>query len=577
MVRVFIESLTFSDGTEVELSKNDVVVLVGPNNAGKSATLRESAQLLRARSNPGKVVRDIKVGQDGDEEGLLEHLHSLGQRTFSDNPLPTYKGFGFSIYESNATGHWSTATDNGLRELADVFVRVISTEERLTAANPTESIRLTKEPPRHPIHFLQKNDSQEVQFSSYFHQAFSTDLIVHRNAGREVPLYVGERPVPKAGEDRVSEGYLAELETRDLLHEQGDGMRSFVGVLLNSFVSHHSVILIDEPDAFLHPPQARLLGTMLARDLPAGRQLFVATHSQDFLKGILDAKIDNLKIIRIRREGDVNRVNMVSSTDVEAIWKDSLLRHSNVLDGLFHSKVIICESDSDCRFYSAVLGAMYEGEEEKSTPDVLFVHCGGKHRIPTVVQALKRLGVPLTVVADFDLLSERNPLQDIITHLGGDWTEFESDWRLVKSSVDQKKPELETDDVKKEIAGVLARVDEPTFPRSAVGEIRGILRRTSAWSQAKQVGKSYIPSGDPTKAYDHLDKNLKALGLLVVDVGELEGFVRSVGGHGPTWVNRVLEKNLKRDSELEPARHFVARMVGPFVDTQVPPSAQLIQ
>ena len=31
---VRIESATFSDGTTVELDPNDVVVLVGPNNAG---------------------------------------------------------------------------------------------------------------------------------------------------------------------------------------------------------------------------------------------------------------------------------------------------------------------------------------------------------------------------------------------------------------------------------------------------------------------------------------------------------------------------------------------------------------
>ena len=38
---VRFKSLTFSDGTTVEMEPNDVVVLVGPNNAGKSLALRE--------------------------------------------------------------------------------------------------------------------------------------------------------------------------------------------------------------------------------------------------------------------------------------------------------------------------------------------------------------------------------------------------------------------------------------------------------------------------------------------------------------------------------------------------------
>jgi len=190
-------------------------------------------------------------------------------------------------------------------ELASLFVNILNTEQRIQAANPPQNIKLTTEAIQHPIHFLQKDDTLEQRFSNYFRQAFGTDLIVHRNAGNEVPLYVGEKPILHPGEDRVSSTYLRRLERLDLLHEQGDGMRSFVGVLLNAFISNHSILFIDEPEAFLHPPQARLLGKMLAKDLPSERQLFLATHSEDFLKGLLDANNKKLKIIRIQRDGSI--------------------------------------------------------------------------------------------------------------------------------------------------------------------------------------------------------------------------------------------------------------------------------
>ena len=55
---------------------------------------------------------------------------------------------------------------------------------------------------------------------------------------------------------------------------------------------------------------------------------------------------------------------------------------------------------------------------------------------------------------------------------------------------------------------------------------------------------------------------LEALGIFVVPVGELERFVKSVGGHGPAWVAEVLKQDLANAPELEPARQFVKKLVG---------------
>ena len=48
------------------------------------------------------------------------------------------------------------------------------------------------------------------------------------------------------------------------------------------------------------------------------------------------------------------------------------------------------------------------------------------------------------------------------------------------------------------------------------------------------------------------------MGLWIVPVGELEGFCKSVGGHGPRWVQQVIEeRDLANDPELGRARAFV--------------------
>ncbi|UZO81324.1 ATP-binding protein [Aquimarina sp. ERC-38] len=559
MIKVWLNEIQFSDDSKILIEENDIVVLVGPNNSGKSATLKETAQMLQQKNNSGKVVKDISFEKSSDKDQLISFLNEFSQKIIDTNPLPTYQGFGFYIYESAAQSYWDNST-NGLFDLVSIFVNSLSTEKRLSAANPPQSIKTTSEPPKHPIHFLQKNDSLEQKFNNYFKQAFGADLIVHRNAGKEVPLYVGKKPIPKEGEDRVSEGYLKKLEKLDLLHQQGDGMRSFVGVLLNAFISNHSILFIDEPEAFLHPPQARLLGKMIAKDLPSERQLFLATHSEDFLKGLLDSNIQNLKIIRIQRKDSINEVSVLNSLDINEIWSDSLLRHSNVLGGLFHSKVVICESDSDCRFFSAILSSLYD-DLGAIAPDVLFIHCGGKHRVPTVIKALKKLNVPMSIVTDFDVLNNINPIKTIYENLGGTWDEVVNDWTLVKTEIERKRPEFLTDDLKDKIKGVFDSTSDRIFPKEKISEINRALKKASPWTEAKQVGKAYIPSGNATQAFERIQIKFKEKGFHILEVGELECFDKSIGNHGPKWVNEVLTKDLKTDSELENARKFVNEII----------------
>lgn len=563
MSRVWVSKATFSDDTSVEFGPNDIVVFVGPNNVGKSAALKEINALLRFSNHSGKVVKSIDMVKEGSTDDLINFLERIGKKTTGSHPLPVISGLDFTIYEGNARAWWEQT--NGLGELVSVFARLLNTEGRLTAANPAPNIPLLRQPPTHPIHYMVRDDNVEKRFSDYFREAFGTDLIVHRNAGNEVPLYVGDRPVPEHGEDRVSLSYTAKIEALPQLHEQGDGMRSFVGVLLNTFLESHSILLVDEPEAFLHPPQARLLGRMIAGDLPQKKQLFFSTHSGDFLRGLLDAGVNNLKIIGIKREGDINHVSVLSPSDISTLWSDPLLLHSNVLEGLFHARVIACESDADCRFYSAVLDSLDAPVGGRGKPDIMFTHCGGKHRIPTVIGALKKVGVPISAIIDFDVLNDIKPLKTAIEALGGEWAAVESDWRLVKNAIESKRPQLNTEDAKREIARILAAITEVNMPEKSVQELQSVLKKTSAWAEAKQSGLSYVPNGDATQACKRILEYCRSIHLHIVQVGELESFVKSIGNHGPKWVNEVLTRNLREDPELETARVFVKEVV-----TQLP-------
>lgn len=556
--KLWIKKMFFNDGSIIEFNSNDIIVIVGPNNSGKSAILKEASGLLANSSIDHVVLNKIEYQSEGTLKDLEEYLND---KSFKNNEsgIPNYSGIGYRVGSVTMSVWWKEKL-KGVSDLARVFSLNLTTEERLRAANPPKNIKILSEPPNHPIHIIQKNESLENKINDYFKQAFNLDLVVFRNGGSEVPLFVGKKPSIGKTEDRLSISYQTKIEKElVLLHRQGDGIRSFAGILLNVFVGEKNLLFIDEPEAFLHPPQSRFLGKMLTKDVSLEKQLFLSTHSLDFLKGLIEGDSKRLKIIRVQRDGNVNYVNTLDNKDIEAIWSDSLLRYSNILDGLFHKEVIICESDSDCRFYSAVLSSIMEAKEE-SVPDTLFVHCGGKHRIPMVIKALKKLNVPVKAICDFDVLNDENPLRKIFEEAGGDWDDIKIEFKSVKSAIDSKKPDLEAEDLKKDILEILDSTVGKSVSPQDLKKISNLLRKSSPWSLAKQMGKLFVPSGNPTRDYSSLVQKLNERGIFIVEVGELESFVKSVGNHGPKWVNEVLEKDLCADPELREVREFVLKV-----------------
>jgi predicted ATPase len=117
---------------------------------------------------------------------------------------------------------------------------------------------------------------------------------------------------------------------------QGHGVRSFVGLYLTLATLPYPIVVVDEPEAFLHPPQARALGLEIARlSARNNTQVILATHSLDLLKGILDYNVATATVIRLTRDGDQNSVSHLSAELINELWADPLLRFSGALDGLF--------------------------------------------------------------------------------------------------------------------------------------------------------------------------------------------------------------------------------------------------
>ena len=408
--QVFLKSITFNDETKIMLNHNSIIVFTGANNSGKSQILRDIENTLKSTSTP---IAIIAKSAEYEYFGEIDEAQFLSERFCLDKEgryklLGTGNSFPLNVLQS----HWKgQRLNNGLYAL---FVKRLCTELRLTASN---ALKRYDEPEKHPMYKLNKSESLAEKLSGYFRQAFGVDLIVNRNEMQSIPLHVGQAPDKKSFTiDRQDEYYdlVADLPK---LEEQGDGMRSFASILLDTFTSEHCITLIDEPEAFLHPPQARILGKMLAKNNPNDRQLFISTHSEDFLQGLLDADSENVTVIRINRENNINKMSVLPNEEIKKLWKNPILRYTNILSGLFHEKVVVCESDYDCLFYQAVINAIYEHKNEIA-PDILFTHCGGKSRIKDVTKALKAVNVPVVAICDFDLLNASQNFRPIVESLG---------------------------------------------------------------------------------------------------------------------------------------------------------------
>lgn len=517
--QIFFKSITFNDNTKLNLEHNSIIVFTGANNCGKSQILKDAENFLDASNNlPKIVIRDIEP----EYLGNFDNKEFLNKSFIINNDANLQLiGTAFAIPKDNWIQFWSQRTL--VNQLYKLFIRRLSTEYRLIASSPLNRSGTLGSS---PIYYLNKSEILTHKISDYFHQAFGVDLVLNRNDMSTIPLHVGECPDQKAYTmDRQDEYYEKVLKLPQL-HKQGDGMRSFASILLDTFTSEHNITLIDEPEAFLHPPQARILGRMLAQNNPHNRQLFIATHSEAFLQGLLEADVQNVTVVRINRIDNINHISILKNDEIRNLWSTPLLRYSNILSGLFHEKVILCESDYDCLFYQALIDAMFEHSIERQ-PDILFTHCGGKDRMKDIIKALKALNVPIVAICDFDVINNNNTFKQIAEA-------FELPWDSLQSE------------------GMKEVYDYINAKNSSGQNFRYFIKRT---------GKKSFDGASYT-SYEKVETLCKRAGLFIIPVGEMECFDKSINKSKKDWVYHVLESsNLATKSELFEARQFITSVI----------------
>ena len=89
---ITFESLTFSDGTTIQLEPSDIVVFVGPNNAGKSKALRELQEYIGSPTKQA-VITAATLRVAGTADDLLSFLEKRARKSWREGQLH-YTGLG---------------------------------------------------------------------------------------------------------------------------------------------------------------------------------------------------------------------------------------------------------------------------------------------------------------------------------------------------------------------------------------------------------------------------------------------------------------------------------------------------
>lgn len=541
----YISNVTFNNGENMDVAPNDIIVFVGPNNAGKSQSLKDIYQLSSKKLST-VVVSDIAVTKYS--APISEVLSKIAPAQDHGNYTS------YSVLGKNMD-IWDYTDKNFPKEqyfgnFRDIFVANLDTSARLTICRPPQNINRNGAK-QHPIHYAAFDRKYRKWLSDNFQKAFHSGLTPNTQYGATIPLCIGD-PVLLDGqyEDEQSrmEAYAEILGKYKQVQDQGDGIKSFTGILLYLMLDHFNTYLIDEPESFLHPPQARIMGQIIGQTLGSHQQAFISTHSEEIIKGLLEVCPQRIKIVRITRDKDTNHFSILNNEDFSKVWSDPLLRYSNIMVSLFHKTVVLCESDSDCKMYSIIENHIKQEEQKYS--ETLFIHCGGKHRMSKIIIALRALDIDVKLIADIDVLNDETVFRGIAEAFDIDYSSIQADYNNIVANLHSPKERINRNTAKASINQVLERSTSTELSNIELKDIREVISTVSKWDGIKKSGAAALPAGNATASYRKIDQRLRENGIFIVPVGELECFVKEIGGHGPEWVNIVFETYPNLDDDV---------------------------
>jgi hypothetical protein len=377
---------------------------------------------------------------------------------------------------------------------------------RFNLCNPTQGGDLLVQPPQNHLWSLFANQTALAEVDAMIMAAFNRHLIIDPSMLGQFRIRLSERAqaADEVGWGRKS---LEFYRSAPLVTEFGDGVQAFVGLTSAVMSLPQRVLLIDEPEAFLHPPLARMLGANLARTMHTrGGTLVVSTHSAEFVMGCVESRPD-VSVVRLEYTGSVATARALEPAELASMMRNPVVRSTQALQGLFHRAVIVTEADGDRAFYSEINRRLAAGN--RGLDDALFLNARGWQSIGQMLGPLRKLGIPTACIVDFDALSRP----------AGEWQ------------------------------GLIRALNLSAADLLAIRARRAAAERViNARAGAKASGLRGLTGGDRRVVSDFIDL-VEKFGVFVVPNGALESWLQrlAVPGSKDIWVTAMLAR-LDRES-----------------------------
>jgi predicted ATPase len=407
----------------LEFAPASVNVFVGPNHSGKSLLLRElQAAIQHPKQAPHrKVLHDLTFTpwNENQKSAIAAELQMMQAAA---KPSLNHPSSHIQVSNENEsyeiTKVWLEAFLNQLPTLRDIgqaneemrqhflrgFFLMLGGAERLATLAPNKR----ESPLGKYVHILSRlfySDAKRKRTQDIIHDAFKCYFVIDP-FGENFEGKVSENAPPLGSERSLADDMMKFFRRCKKIDEMSDGVRAFCGMIAAVVANDAKMILIDEPEAFLHPA----LCIKLARELCSlartnGQQLFIATHSAPFLMGCVQAGID-LNIVRLTYRNSSATSRLLPQEEIVPLMRQPLLRSIGALTGIFYESVVVTEADADRAFYDEINHRCLSVRHPAGITDCLFLNAQNWQTTARIIAPLRRLGVAAATVVDIDLLLE---------------------------------------------------------------------------------------------------------------------------------------------------------------------------
>ena len=324
-------SLKFSEGAPLVLPSEGVTIFVGPNNAGKSLVLREIASWFSDWPVPTdhQILENCEFvwGSESDLNALIEkHKRFRSSSTTSDyavfGRVRSDGGFDSKEIEIKSLTAMLRSKGNarwwGHNVIRWGMIR-LDGRSRFTLVRNQAAGDLLK-PPGNILAHLFQDDAAREKVRNLIKEAFGMYLVIDPTEIGNLRIKLSEKP-PLDDEQSLNATAREYHSAAIAIEDASDGVQAFTGITMAALAGDFHTTLIDEPEAFLHPPLARKLGKNLAKsNSDQGGALMVSTHSPDFLMGCMQAN-KKVRVVRMEYSKGKSRGRVVDQSELEAMFQ----------------------------------------------------------------------------------------------------------------------------------------------------------------------------------------------------------------------------------------------------------------